>query len=233
MSKSSRLMCFLLALIWGPSAFSATKITSVNRLKHTLEVVIENDMARFNGGQKYHYQLINLKTQKTYTVNIQQGTAIDTSIPGTVPISKKVKIPKIKLKKIGKGPKIASYPTLHYQLLANDKVCENLFVSPKAAKLSDVQTMVKVMGEMANASKGAMLSAGGTPCRIANALIFERFADIGVLMKSVNTEGKISMQIKRIEVDVLVDENYFKIPKGVEVMNMQEMMDRLRASIKK
>jgi len=220
----------ILTLMFTQSGFCATKVMSTNHRKQPLEMVIEHNMARFNGAQKHNYQLINLDTHKTYNINTRQGTALDMSISANVPVPKKVKLPKVQLKKIGGGPKIASYATLHYQLLANGKLCENLFVSPKASKLEGMKTLIGVMGEMANASKGAMLSAGGTPCRIASTLIFEKFARIGILMKSVNTQGQVTLEITRIETDVALDGAYFDIPKGIEVMTLQNLMRRMRKS---
>ncbi|MBT5229300.1 MAG: hypothetical protein HOM11_03375 [Methylococcales bacterium] len=221
----------LLTFSIASECLAATKIVTTNERKQQLDVVIEKGMARFNGGGN-QYQLINLTTKKIYNVNLGQGVILDASIP---PGGHKTeaKIPEIEFKKLGKGPEIAGFTTIQYQVYANRVLCETLFLSKQASsKIPAMKKFITVMGDIAKSGRGSM-TKGASACRIAKTEIFDHFAKHGTLMKSVSSRGKVSFEVVKVEKDVLVDKDYFELPKSLKVTTMKELMEQMRQRMQK
>ena len=64
------------------------------------------------------------------------------------------------------------------------------------------------------------------PCDSADPSIFKAYLKHGMPLRSVNKDGVVDNEVKRIKTNISISADYFKLPKDYPVMSMEEMMQQ-------
>jgi len=203
----------------------------------TSKILLDASHARMEAGSNQQYMLFDLANQKMMMVNAQQKQAIDmSSMPKMPSMPDNMSKPatqseeiKAELVKIGAGPEIAGYATVHYQVKADGKVCSNEFISVDAMKVEYVQNFMQAMHNMAEERRKAMSKMPffkQASCAKAAEQTAGDMLKHGMLMRSQDAKGQLRNEVVSINTDVSVNTTDFAVPQGFEVMTPQQMMQR-------
>lgn len=226
----------IISLLYTTSSGAVTVIKRQGAKSSKIETVtLADHQARIEGSELDYYKLFNLKEKMLYDVDKQEKMIV--KIPFAAPElsdiaprfpARSPKPIKVQLVKKGTGPDIAGYPTLHYQIIVDDKVCSEEYLSEKAIQIDYVKDFLLAMHEMSNARSQAMKNLPKHPCQRAHEQLETEVLAIGLPMKSVTTRGKVRHEIVRIKTDVKVDADLFTLPKGYQVKTEREVMEEIR-----
>jgi hypothetical protein len=220
----------LSTLLYSP-VFAATKIVSSNEQNNVVSMVIGNKIARVNSEKENQYMLMDFNLKKFIAVDTERNSAIDMSesMNAQLPVdpSATPALP-VTLKKIGDGPTIAGFETVHYQMFAGDQYCDSVYLSSEASKLPNLEDFIAAMSDMSQSKKPAMQTKDSSTCDKTRADAGEEYLKIGMPMKIVTADNKMQMLIQKVDPDFNVADNYFNVPDGVQVMTMEELMKKMQ-----
>ncbi|MEM7017212.1 MAG: hypothetical protein AAF512_07700 [Pseudomonadota bacterium] len=226
----------VLGLLAGTQVFAATLIEGFNKVdsERPEKMLIEGKNAKMEMGMPNgQYILIKLNEGKVYMVNPPQKQIMDVlkgqdQMPKP-PASNRTK-PKYDIVKKGSGPEIAGYKTEHYQLMANDKLCSNEYLSTDAMKVKHVASFMeamKKMNEMRQESYRNMPFAAQDPCDELQADAVDELAGKGFSMRSADAEGNVRREVSSIKTGIAVQPGTFDLPKGYQVTSPYEMLQKV------
>jgi hypothetical protein len=226
----------IISLLYTTSSGAATVIKRQGAQSSKIEtVVLADHQARIEGSEPDYYKLFNLKEKMVYDVDQQEKMVVKIpfvapELPNMAPRfpARPLKPIKAQLVKKGAGPDIAGYPTVHYQIIVDDKVCSEEYLSEKAIQVDYIKTFLRAMHEMSDARSQAMKNLPKHPCQRAHEQLETEALAIGLPMKSVTTKGKVRHEIMSIKADVKVDADLFALPKGYQVKTEREIMEEIR-----
>jgi len=136
----------------------------------------------------------------------------------------------------GRGPDIAGYPTVKYQVKANGKVCSAIYFSQKAAEVPYLKAFIKAMFQMSKSRKPKLKGIPLPPCIKAHEQLEAKLMKLGVPMKTVLKGGKrgerVRDKITSIRTGVDIPDDTFSLP-GYKTMSEQEAMEEGRKQMKK
>lgn len=148
--------------------------------------------------------------------------------------------------KKGQGPKIAGYPTMHYQVQADvpDRrgnmrsiTCsDNYFSTEAVQKVAYLNKFIEIMFEMSNSRK---LKGMPAPfCQQAFHELEEESMQLGIPMKTVLKGGgemgdRVKHEIIRIQTDAKVSADTFVLPRYDDKISEQEMKEEMRKEMMK
>jgi hypothetical protein len=130
-----------------------------------------------------------------------------------------------RLVKRGAGPTIAGYATEHYVLQVGELACGEEFVSRKALQEAGLERMARRMAAMGGMEQ--MLGVDAEPCDAAVDLLHREIPRIGMPLRSVDREGRVEMEVVRIERGAALPAGGFEPPAGYARMNMQELLQQM------
>lgn len=219
------------ALLGQATALSAaTVVESTGPRGHASIMKIEGQAIRMEmPGRPGGYLLMLLDQDKRYSVNEKQKMAMDVSKPPEMPTppnrpaQPERKQVQAELKEIGKGPDIAGYPTVHYQVLADGHACTDEYISPKALELPDLKNFAE---KQPARPKPPMPFMPQDPCTQAGFRLLDEVKTKGMVMRSVS-QGKVVHEVTAIQTGVKVDPAQFTLPEGYQVMTPQDMMRQM------
>ncbi len=215
------------------SATAATVIKTKELSGKTSTMTVQGVMARM-GAHKGQYVIVDAKKGAFYAVNDQAKEVINLSegIPSPGKGSQAKKAPKVdtELKHVGTGPKIAGYPTEHYKVLANGKVCEDTWLSPAATKDAHLGDFLDAFYKFFSKQRRAYQQAGMqySPCDEAQAVATGKYTKLGMAMKTTLPDGSVRQEVLSIKTGVDVPASTFELPKGYPVMTRKEQMEKIR-----
>jgi hypothetical protein len=200
------------------------------------KIIMEEQQARIETSNPNFYTLIDLEKGKAYMVNTEEKQLMAMNIVGTPPKLPRDRppLPKIKAELIenGKGPKVAGYTTINYQVVAEGKVCSENYFSLEAMKVPYVKAFLDAMYQMSSSRKPKGLQVH--PCQQAHDELEARSMKLGVPMKSVikgsrEKGDKVKYEIIRIQTDVNIPENTFTLPKKYQLKTEAQMLEEQQA----
>lgn len=232
----------MMSLAIAPS-WAATVIKHQGGKQNKEQVVaIEGDKARMENGMEGSYSLIDLATQKIFMVDERNHRVIKMGVGEELPplpesprnAAKKPAEVDAKLAKIGEGPKILDYPTVHYQLVANDVVCSDEYFSEAATQVTGLQKFINTLAAISQDRKEKMAQMPSPlrmrdPCMQAREKLEEDSAKLGVPMRSVDSKGRVLTEVISIEKDVKMSAEKFELPKDFKVMTEKELIQAFEA----
>ena len=233
MRKTTAGLAALCLTLAATSVTAATVVKTKELSGHISTMTVQGVMARM-GARKGQYVIVDAKKQKFYAVNNQAKRVIDLTqgIPSPSKGSESPKTPKVntELKHVGSGPKIAGYPTEHYQVLANGKVCEDTWLSPAATKDANLGDFLDAFYRFFSKQRRAYQQAGMqySPCDEAQAVATGKYTKLGMAMKTTLPDGGVRQEVLSIKTGVDVPASAFDLPKGFPVMSRKEEMDQMR-----
>jgi len=212
--------------------YSGTIVESIDQNGETAITRFEDGNIRTDTGQPGVYVLLNFQQEKAYLVDDSQRMVMDMSSQmwgedqGTTDGA--AKQPKPRLVEQGKGPTIAGYITVHYKVMAGDEFCGDEYLSSKAMKESNMQQFGEAMSRMSRQQEqmSGMTGMMQNPCDAAELTLYESYLQHGMPMRSVDRDGTVNNEVKRIQSNVSISKDYFELPRDYQVMNMEEMMQR-------
>ncbi|MCP4701708.1 MAG: hypothetical protein GY862_33345, partial [Gammaproteobacteria bacterium] len=234
--------CTIIALagVCAASSAWAATLVEIKKGRHAQKILIEGDNARMESGQPGQYRLMKLKEKKMFVVNADRKIYIDVLSPPSaggqkpllpnMPAQPERQNAKVdaKLVEKGEGPAIAGYPTMHYQVTANGKVCSDEYVSAQALKIKDIANFVRASREIETAGKkwagGAPPFMRVNPCMEADELTKEKLTSQGALMRSVLMNGRARHEVVSIKTNAPANPDAFGIPTGFKKTTPYELM---------
>lgn len=131
--------------------------------------------------------------------------------------------PAVKLVKKGSGPRIAGYDTQHYQLTADGRVCQDLYMSRKAYQDAKLEAYGKAFAKYVMVPPFVQ-----DPCDRATLSVDRYLAEGGLPMRVVE-DGEVVDEITRITTNAALPAGGFEPPAGYERVDMDVLMkDNMR-----
>jgi len=212
--------------------FGGTLIESIDQDGETMTTRFESGMMRADMPQSGSYMIFDLKREKAYAVDESEHMVMDLSAQmwGQNPdmAGEAANQPKARLVKQGKGPTIAGYPTVHYKVMVGDKSCGDEYLSSQVMSEAHMRELGEAMARMAQQDQMSEDMEGMTqdPCDSADHSLYEAYLKHGMPLRSVNEDGAVDNEVKRIQTNVSISADYFKLPKDYPVMTMDEVMQQ-------
>jgi hypothetical protein len=234
------------------ASFAAT-VVERREMGKIQTITLDKHNARINSSVPDYYTLMDLKKGKAYMVDTKEKRTVEMNIIGTPPkpsqnmprwqqrsqsSQDRRERPSViaELVEKGRGPRIAGYPTVNYQVKANGQVCSDNYFSKKAAQVPYIKDLIKAMSDMSTSRKIKGMPVH--PCQKAHDDLEAKSMTLGVPMKSVIKLGqrggdKVRFEIIRIKTDVEVYADTFSLPAGYRVISEQEMIAEGQAQMRK
>ncbi len=228
----------------------AATIIERQEMGKTQKVTLDRQQVRIDSSDPNFYILMDLNQGMSYMVNGKEKRIVKIKIIGTPPpIPPQDGQPwgrrsqsryaynnqpvKAKLIKVGNGPAIAGYPTVTYQIKANNKVCSENYFSKPATNVPYIMDFLNAISKMSSSRKvkGVALPA----CIQAYNDLEAEYMKLGVPMKTVikGKKGNLVMyEITRIQTNVDVPSRLFRLP-NYKMISEQQMIQEGLAEMKK
>ena len=130
----------------------------------------------------------------------------------------------VQVKRSGKGPVIAGYPTRKYDFMVNGHRCEQSLVSMKALKDSGLESMIESLSRIDFDPRGDQFK---NPCEKADAIFALTMKKIGLPLAELDGRGRISDKIIRIKKNSKLPSGEFERPSGYRSVSLQQVMKEL------
>lgn len=224
-----RKIILVLLLGCAPPIFADTVIKQRSADADNTTTRIQGDWVRMDQSTQPEFQLWNLKTGEMHIVDPGKRTIMTLNLRKGKSKRKQRPI-KATVKKLAKGPKIAGYATIEYQLSANGKTCGKEFVSPAAAKSPDVHKLVSNFAELGNLDEmmpgplGAAAQAMMDPCDQASLSFGDQLPQLGMPLKSIDASGAIETEVTSIDPHAKLDKKLFVLPADYKRTSLEEEM---------
>jgi len=222
--------CMLLMTL---PAYGGTLVESTDQEGGVVVTRIEGNMVRTDMvEQPGTYVLFDLDKEKAYMVDDSEHMVMDLSTQmwdeGQGMPQHAAKHPKARLVEQGKGPTIAGYSTMHYKVMAGDEFCGDEYLSLKAMKETNMQEVGELMTKMARRQEQMAGMAGlmQDACDAADLTLYETYLKHGMPLRSVDKDGKVSYEIKRVQTNASIPAGFFDLPRDYPVMTMEQMMQQ-------
>ena len=129
------------------------------------------------------------------------------------------------LKPRGGGDKIAGYATGRFDLIANGEYCGSLNGSSELIRNRELKIMLESMQSMHKMSRMRMAGLGSlSECQQASAQMTDLVDSSGFVMRYVDDQGKVIFEVLSVKTDKQVAADYYDIPSGMKVVDMDEKM---------
>lgn len=222
----------IILLLLSHTVLAATLIEVVEDGERS-QVMIDGNKSRINMGEGQGFMLIDYKKQTMFAVMPKEKQILDMS--GDLPSLGGSPVAEIKtvLVSNGRGPTIAGFPTKKFTLKAEGKVCGTLFGSKAAMQTIGLNRLFESMKAMAEKQRTAMgrYAALVDVCTRADMSFASQVEKVGVPMRTLDANGKITSEIKSIKTNVRLPANTFTLPQGYEIITLAEQMDRARQGL--
>ena len=234
MYKTALLFCTLLL---STTAHSVILIESVNDEGKIGRVLIDEGRARIDAGTLGGYMLINLDDGSAYAINHGERAILDLHSPlvSTHPHNASTdKPPPITFKKQGKGPVIAGYQTIRYRVSVDGMHCFDEYLSEKLITYPHVKRFVEVIGESTGADSKTGMGVPfdpEAPCESADELADDYYHKLGIPMRTVDSNGLVSHEIKRVDTKMEAPAGTFTSPSGYKTVTREELINRAASKI--
>lgn len=223
----------LIFCLFGNTVIAATLIEVTSEDGGQTQVMMDGNQSRIDMGEGQGYMLIDHKKQTMFAVIPEKKQILDMS--GDMPSMGGRTAPKIKTELVsnGSGPTIAGYSTKKFTLKAEGKICGTLFGSKAAMETTGIARLFESMKAMAEKQRAAMggYAAMIDVCTRANMDFSSQGIKVGVPMRMLDANGKITSEIKSIKMNASLPANAFTLPKGYETITMADQMKRARQGL--
>ena len=189
----------------------------------TYKSYIDGHNSRMGSADAKHFVLMNWQSKTFYVVDTtsKQATDMSFSLRQGAP-SQNCPKPDVDavLERVGPGPTMAGYATVHYIVKADGRACEEIFTSREA--MQAVGSYVDSLRDMRERDDE---DTGRSKCDIASDKVVD-LGKIGWPLKTVTLrgggKGHID-EILRIERNVSVPAGFFNVPAGYKIIKAEEL----------
>jgi len=184
---------------------------------------MDGHYSRMGGKDSKQYVLMNWQAKTLYMVDTatKQATDMSISLKGGA-TAQKCPQPAVDavLERVGAGPSMAGYATVHYIVKADGKACEEIFASREA--MTEVSHLIDSFRDMQEQDDD---DVGRSKCDIASDKVVD-LSKIGWPLKTVTLRGGGKGHIEeilRIERNTPVPAGFFSVPAGYKVMKLADL----------
>jgi hypothetical protein len=211
-------------LVCSAGLQAATLIEYVESEGETMKIWFQGAKMRMEA--EGAYMLMDWEAKKMYIVSPEEGMAMDMShVFAAQPKSEGDSGPKAVVSKVGDGPEIAGYDTVHYKISVEGEHCQDIYASKKAYKNLDAEDLFDRIQKLSDSDMEGM-DEWSTPCDYAEQGL--DFAELGFPMRTEYAESGAFEEVKRIVPDAGQPDGGFDVPAGLEVMDMSQMMQYMQ-----
>lgn len=184
---------------------------------------MDGHYSRMGGKGSKQYVLMNWEAKTLYMVDTATKQATDMSISLKAgATAQKCPQPAVDavLERVGAGPSMAGYATVHYIVKADGKACEEIFASREA--MTEVSHLIDSFRDMQEQDDD---DVGRSKCDIASDKVVD-LSKIGWPLKTVTLRGGGKGHIEeilRIERNTPVPAGFFSVPAGYKVMKLADL----------
>ena len=173
------------------------------------------------------YMLMDSEANKMYIVSPEEGMAMDMSfiLAAQSKGEKGESGPKAVATKVGDGPEIAGYDTVHYRISVEGEHCQDLYTSKKAYKDLDAEDLFDRIQKLGDSDMEDM-GEWSSPCDYADTDL--DFAELGFPLRTEDVQSGGYEEVRRIVPDAGQPDGGFDVPAGLEVMDMSQMMQYMQ-----
>lgn len=231
----NRIITLLFCCSIYTTAPCAILIESIDDDGKTGRVTIDEGRARIDADTLGGYILVNLDDATIYAVNHKERALMDLRSPRLSSHHSEGKdniitsSPPVEFKRMGKGPVIAGYETIRYQVKIDGMYCFDEYLSEQLLTYPNIKRFVEIIGEStgtdSNSGMGIPFDTDA-PCESADDLADDYYAKFGVPMRTVGSNGLISHEISRINFDAKPPAGTFAAPPGYKQVSRKELIDR-------
>jgi hypothetical protein len=216
---------FVLALGVSASAWADVQIKYQDITGATSTMRSNGERVRINGGQTPGYMLVDGKSGEFFMVDSKRKEIIRVAAD-EVGSTIEVGALDVSLKPRGGGEQIAGYATGRFDLIANGELCGTLYGSSELMKNQDMRRMFEAMQGMHKITRSMMAGMAPmlTPCQRANARMADLADTSGFVLRVIDEQGKQVFEVIAINTDKDVDPDYYELPAGMTVVDMNEKM---------
>ncbi len=171
------------------------------------------------------YVLMDWDARTFYMVNTDDGMAIDLSYilaaqPGAGKGGRGVDGASVD--KVGSGPTIAGYDTVHYEVKVDGEHCQDVFVSKKAMQDVGADDIFARLQSMDEDDDDDMDFGYGSPCDEADQAY--DLSELGFPLRIEEMESGEVFEVRRIVLGATLPDGGFAVPAGMQIMDMSQMM---------
>ena len=228
---STRFLPLALCLAALAAPLSAgTLIEGKDENDSTHRIMIGGDWARMEYGDDAppEYLLLNIKTNRAYTVDRVQKRVVDLSeVSGKTSAAPRNIAGGAAFKRKGGGPLIAGYLTERYELSAGKEICGEHYVAPKTLESKDISGFIAAMSVFSQNQTAAQDRPVRDACSVAEDAADREYARLGLPLRVTDDVGTVEHEIRKISTEVKFPAGTFDIPAGYAVTTPRELMEQL------
>lgn len=227
-------------LFCSVAVYGATVIESIDDDGKIGKVTIEKDRARIDSGALGGYILVNLKDASIYAIDHKERAILDLRSPlltsGAMhgQADKPGTRPSVTFKKIGPGPVISGYKTIHYRVSVDGMHCSDEYLSAQLLTLPGVRRFTEVLGKATGDDRQSGMGIPydpEAPCESADDLTDDYYPQLGIPMKSVGSNGLMTHKITRVITAFDPPVGTFTSPPSYQKMTRAQLEERAAARI--
>jgi hypothetical protein len=212
-----------------------TVIESVDSRLNEIRVSIGKDGARIERADSPVHVLIDFDAQSIHAVDTSQRYAMDMKSPAPSKADHgdfnfaSVAPPVIRMERMGAGPAIAGFDTMHYRVLVDGRRCFDEYLAPAALDDEGIRQFIRTMAAGTNDVEQRVLIQLTEPERLCDAvtdLIDDQYPRLGIPLRTLDAKGREVHRVTRIDAGASHDPAMFRIPAGYEILTRAQVMER-------
>ncbi|MGH8558882.1 MAG: hypothetical protein ACRESZ_15805 [Methylococcales bacterium] len=134
----------------------------------------------------------------------------------------------------GDGPEIAGYRTQQYKLSRNGEFCGTVFASRQALEDTGTDQTFSILRKVADKLTNTIASLlfAINPCQRAMTNSLDKVTSIGAPLRGLDQNGKVDIEITRIQTNVGLPPDTFAIPNKYKVVTADQKMQQVELKIR-
>lgn len=222
MSYRSAVLATLVALSSAP-ATAATVVETRDAAGQTSTMTVQGPRARIQMGPQ-RYVLIDTAEGSYYAVDVRRRVVMNmgqvpehvTDLPRSEAAAREAEV---EFRHVGSGPRIAGYPTEHYRLYADGRLCQQSYLSRAALDAAEMAEFLQGFHRFSKRQQERYRALGvaAEPCEQAEQVAAARHPQLGMPMKIV-ANGQIRQEVLRLRTGVDVPAQQLEAPAGFRLI---------------
>ena len=228
-------LILILALWAATPAVAGVRIESIDDEGRHSTVFIEGDKARIDHAIPDGYMIVDLDSARVYAVDGAHHLVMDLGTPFVPPsahaaVAMRPRRPQVTMEDLGPGPEIHGYATTHYRVSVSGRHCFDEFLAAEAAADPRIQRFLSTLAGLSDSAdevRHNLLFSDADPCDAAADTIDDRYPELGLPLRTVRADGRVSHEITRIELDAPLAAETFAWPEDYPLLSRRAVHERL------
>lgn len=214
---------------WSSIIYADTLVQIKTEDGNISKIMSNGKMTRISMAPEPGYILINHANQNMHMVIPEEKTIMNMSADMTKKTAP-VKV-NIKIKEIGKGPKIAGYSTKKYAVTADGQDCGMIYGSKKALKNTDINNIFNALNKMMeNQSQmmGGMSEMMDACDRADMSSLADQGKIAGLPLRTTDRNGALTSEVLSIDSKANLPATNYELPSDYKMTSMAEEMQNMQ-----